>query len=52
MSSQEIASALLAAHNIARALGQLSFAVSIIAVALVVYPWLGGFGSGTQRDDR
>lgn len=48
MEPWQIDSALLAAHNIARAIGGLTHAVAFIALALVVYPWLGGFGSETK----
>lgn len=45
MSEWQIQSALLAAHNIALALGGIALALTVIAFALVVYPWIGGFGS-------
>lgn len=50
MSDWQINSALLAAHNLALAVGQIAKSLAIIAVALFVYPWLGGFGS--QHKER
>lgn len=50
LSPEQIDSALLAAHNIARALGFLGRAVAWIAFTLVIYPWLGGFASHTKRE--
>lgn len=49
MSDWQIASALLAAHNIARALGSIASASVFVAFALFVYPWIGGFASSKDR---
>jgi hypothetical protein len=45
----QIDSALLAAHNIARALGSIAYDIGWIAFALFIYPLLGGFGSQSRK---
>lgn len=49
MSDWQISSALLAAHNVATAIGSIARALSFIAFVLVFYPWIGGFGSSDKR---
>lgn len=48
----QIDSFLFAIHNIAFALGAVARALSWVAVVLVIYPWLGGFGSQENRGSR
>jgi hypothetical protein len=48
MTPEQIDSALLAAHNIARAFGTFVALFGYVAFALFVYPWLGGFASGRK----
>lgn len=50
MTHDDVVSALQALHNIALALGGIGTALGLIAMALVFYPWLGGFGSQSKKD--
>lgn len=51
MTHDDVVSALQALHNIALALGGIGSALGFIAIALVFYPWLGGFGSHSEKKE-